>query len=35
MKRLFSFILSLVLCTVALANATNRKVVKTESTDVE
>lgn len=35
MKRLFSFILSLVLCTVALANATNRKVVKAASTEVE
>ena len=35
MKRLFSFILSLVLCTVALANATNCKVVKAASTDVE
>ncbi|MBQ0142908.1 MAG: hypothetical protein KBT06_08950 [Prevotellaceae bacterium] len=35
MKRLFSFILSLVLCTVALANATNRKVVKAASTTVE
>ena len=35
MKRLFSFILSLVLCTVALANATNRKVVNAASTTVE
>jgi len=35
MKRLFSFILSLVLCTVALASATNRKVVKATSTTVE